>query len=468
MKSKIEVIIFALIPLSLLSWERGYELNPSYSLSYDVLELPGSNMIWLAEAPRAILLETNRGGDSLRVFRFNDIDSTFVAHTMEFGVDSTIWLGGHSYNGSNFDASILILNSDCSFIDYIRYEIYNEDFIDKTIFDSDNNCIVAGHNYESGNYLGWLFKTGTDGTVIWADTFDYGVNGWFTDILEKPGDGYYLLGGAMDTSDAVDRPLIIRVSEAGDSINGVLLPLDTTYISCAEFAGDSGIYLFGATQGAWNQVIWVAMVDLELNLLWEEEYNLMFDSYIFGSASISDNRITLGYRVFEDIGLIFYDAMNADTIRSIRYTTPEVNETGFALKQMSNGDYAIAGRHRSDLWRSLGFRVDSLGNHVPAAIGETDSRPKAFEIIAHPNPFNSAVSIIAPVGAKVEIYNINGRRIPPPTPLEMGEHGKSPLLKGDLGGFVWRPGHNIGSGVYLLRATAPSGDTATKRIVYLK
>ncbi len=116
-------------------------------------------------------------------------------------------------------------------------------------------------------------------------------------------------------------------------------------------------------------------------------------------------------------------------------------------------------------------------------IAETPT-PQSFAISAYPNPFNSSVTISLDFGSEspkplstIEIFDVNGRRvveITPPTPLDRGEHGKSPLSKGDLGGlFVWQPDESLGSGVYLIRARfgsaqQPSGQTYTKPVVYVK
>lgn len=110
---------------------------------------------------------------------------------------------------------------------------------------------------------------------------------------------------------------------------------------------------------------------------------------------------------------------------------------------------------------------------------ELQVSPLHVSLSASPNPFNSAVRISLDGGSEsaktlstIEIFDVNGRivaEITPPTPLDRGEQGKSPLLKGDLGGlFVWRPAPSITSGVYLVRATSGDGESVTKRIVYLK
>jgi len=97
--------------------------------------------------------------------------------------------------------------------------------------------------------------------------------------------------------------------------------------------------------------------------------------------------------------------------------------------------------------------------------------PTDLSVDIHPNPFNSAVSITAPEGSEVEVFDVNGRKIktlgPSATPLEKGGM-EVPLLKGDLGdSFIWQPAPTFGSGVYLARATIGK-KSISKRIVYLK
>ena len=108
---------------------------------------------------------------------------------------------------------------------------------------------------------------------------------------------------------------------------------------------------------------------------------------------------------------------------------------------------------------------------------EETARPHDFTLSAYPNPFNSAVTISVGEGlrpSRVEIFDINGRMveeiIPPSPPFTRGEEeGKSPLSEGGvLGGLVWQPDEATTSGIYLVRAKIGDGQTATKRIVYLK
>ncbi|MGC9315371.1 MAG: hypothetical protein ACP5G4_07060, partial [bacterium] len=92
-----------------------------------------------------------------------------------------------------------------------------------------------------------------------------------------------------------------------------------------------------------------------------------------------------------------------------------------------------------------------------------------------------AVSITAPAGAEIEVFDVNGRRVGriPPAPLIQGGVEQSETE----GLYVWRPAPSLPSGVYLVRARlgslslsgGPRAESrgaettvATKRIVYLK
>ena len=91
-------------------------------------------------------------------------------------------------------------------------------------------------------------------------------------------------------------------------------------------------------------------------------------------------------------------------------------------------------------------------------------KPEYLNINIWPTPFNSSVSISAPEGARIEIFNINGRSV----------------AEFDGGDQVWKPEASVGSGIYLVRArfdyfdklnnrlTDRAGEEVTKRVVYLK
>jgi len=100
-------------------------------------------------------------------------------------------------------------------------------------------------------------------------------------------------------------------------------------------------------------------------------------------------------------------------------------------------------------------------------------RPSNISLSAYPNPFNSAVSISAPEGAEVEVFDLNGRRVaqlPDGGTVGVGlkparAGGSETLPYGSV--YLWTPDKSLGSGVYLVRARVGDKE-AMKRVVYLK
>jgi hypothetical protein len=96
--------------------------------------------------------------------------------------------------------------------------------------------------------------------------------------------------------------------------------------------------------------------------------------------------------------------------------------------------------------------TDTIPFGAPVGIKNREpKKPNSLFVEITPNPFNSSVSISAPEGAKVEIFDIEGKKV--------GE------LPG--GETIWKPEPSMGSGIYLIRATVGEQEV-TKRVVYLK
>ncbi len=115
------------------------------------------------------------------------------------------------------------------------------------------------------------------------------------------------------------------------------------------------------------------------------------------------------------------------------------------------------------------FRSDSTCVYLDvyyAAITE-DGRPLTFGLSAYPNPFNSSVHIESPLADRIEIFDINGRRV---AEMLVGAGSKPARAGGSRTlpyEITWRPDKSLGSGIYYVRAIR--GENAiVKRVVYLK
>jgi len=77
--------------------------------------------------------------------------------------------------------------------------------------------------------------------------------------------------------------------------------------------------------------------------------------------------------------------------------------------------------------------------------------PAEFSLSAHPNPFNSAVNIVAPENTTIEIFDINGKHI-------------AKLSKNES---IWRPPECVSSGIYLIQVKNGM-NSVSKRVLYIK
>ncbi len=98
-------------------------------------------------------------------------------------------------------------------------------------------------------------------------------------------------------------------------------------------------------------------------------------------------------------------------------------------------------------------------------VTESAPLPEGFSLETCPNPFNAAVSISAPDGAEINVFDLNGRSVAEITAY--GSESAKPSSTNASGACRWTPDESVGSGVYLVRATV-GGISVTKRVAYLK
>ena len=116
------------------------------------------------------------------------------------------------------------------------------------------------------------------------------------------------------------------------------------------------------------------------------------------------------------------------------------------------------------------FIVSDSSSSIYSAIHQFE-KPSKVKLESFPNPFNSAVSITAPEGTAIEIFDVNGRRIDVIPDPDRESRGAAKNLDSRFHGndrtFIWRPDESLGSGIYLVRASF-GDESVSKRVVYLK
>jgi len=84
-------------------------------------------------------------------------------------------------------------------------------------------------------------------------------------------------------------------------------------------------------------------------------------------------------------------------------------------------------------------------------------QPTACILAVSPNPFNSSCVITVPAGARIEIYDLQGRLV-----------YTSPSAGAKNGKHIWSPNQSVPSGVYLIRTIAEDGQVAEKKVVLIR
>jgi len=321
---------------------------------------------------------------------------------------------------------------------------------------SDGGYIVAGRtrSFGAGEYDVYLVKTDGLGDTIWTRTYGGGGEDLGYSVA-LTSDGGYIVAGYTGSFGAGGDVYLVKTDAVGDTI------LTRTYGGSSDDWGysvaqtsDGGYIVAGRTAsfGAGGYDVYLVKTDGLGDTLWTRTYGGSDDDYGYSVAQTSDGGyiVSGGTRFFGagswDFYLVKTDAVG-DTIWTRTYGGSG-NDHGNSVAQTSDGGYIVAGvTAAGDVYL---VKTDSLGytgieENLPAA------KPAAFAISAYPNPFNSACRISAPMNAKVEIFDIEGRKI---DELPGGEQ-------------VWKPESSVGSGIYLVRATV-GGQEITKRVVYLK
>jgi len=355
---------------------------------------------------------------------------------------------------------------------------------------------IAGMMPDSGGALR-LYNFSLSGTLNWQK--EYFLFGTSFDDMVCPYDMFSTISGDFLISGTTmwyGRRWLMRIDEFGDTLWRVTPPVSV--ITLIEIAPDEFLCVYSKR---------VCKFDGSGFFLWNREmsfgtteYTNMFvrriipandGNYVIcgsvGSPGIEDGFIAK----IDSLGSVLWHR-NVDIAGR--------RDIFLGVTQTSDSGYVCAGYSSLGIPESLEIcLVKFTKDGTPVWENEIDL-PHSLAISAHPNPFNSAVTIAldAPVGAycntplQIEIFDISGRRVAQlPDGGTVGA-GFTPALNdvadnNERDGarpspttreFTWTPNETIGSGVYLVRATfnnprslsgaEAGGATAVKRVVYLK
>ncbi|RKZ29840.1 hypothetical protein DRQ36_07420, partial [bacterium] len=329
--------------------------------------------------------------------------------------------------------------------------------------DMDNDIIVLGGSWPT------LAKYTTDGTEIWARVFNefYCTYSFAEDMkaLSNREPYGYITAGI--------HSILTRHDILGDTIwlkyYGV--PEEDHFYAVLEIENPApgfpgGFLAVGYTKDAYccTSLYFAVRTDLDGDTVWTRYYShpvyewtglshgrqIARDIVWAGNEPYQTKFAIIGETAFpESLGgkyaawLVFIsDTLRGDTLWTKTYYDSLLEHLPQAIFPCNDGGFAIAGYKEDpwpvDEWDLWLLRVDSLGNSTPSAISESPAqKPEEISIAVHPNPFNSSVSIFAPDGAEIEIFDINGRLVEE-IPALRGESAK-PSSTDVSGACRWTP-----------------------------
>lgn len=462
--------IFFLSSLCLAGWERyyggdtddwGYSAHQTTEGGYIITGV--YDLDYYFDNGRAYLIKTDSSGDTLWTRTYGGSYWTCgfdVQQTSDGGyiIVGTIDLIGSSPYGI-FD--IYMVKTD-AFGDTLWTRTYGGSSSDtpKSVLQTpDDGYIITGstHSYGEGGADVYIIRTDAFGDTLWTRTYGGSFNDNGLSIIHTI-DGGYMVAGIIQTLGGSNREVyLIKTDADGDSL------WTRTYGGDFE---DRAYSVRQLTDGGYVVCGWTQLFDSTAFDIWLIKTDSLGDT--IWTRTYGGDEEDLGYSVLQtpDDGFIiagssesFYTSSDVYLIKTNAYgdtlwtRTYGGGYTAHSIAPTSDGGFIVCGYsnpydyHNHEVYL---IKTDSLGY---TAIEENDdaTRPEVFEISAYPNPFNSAVRIIAPENAEVEVFDIEGRKI---GGLPGGES-------------VWKPEESLGSGIYLVRATIGEHEV-TKRVVYLK
>ncbi len=363
-----------------------------------------------------------------------------------------------------------------------------DDDLSKAIPTSDGGIAIVGYtdSYGAGGWDMIIVKLNSSFNVAWAKTIggsgeDFGAN-----IVQTSDGGFGITGYTDSYGAGVNDVVIAKLSSTGDlewaaSLGGTL----EDYGHDITQAGDGGLLVTGSTEsyGVGDDDVILAKFTSAGAFSWANTVGNYNEDCGQSIKTTSDGGCAVaGYSNFYassfDLSLIKYDATGENCMSSAISPTIVDLTDSLTVASAAFTEEAVS-RPILDVGDSVEVVTATLADTMLCdniGIFEDNRLPNDMIITAHPNPFNSAVTITAPEGAEIEILDVSGRHISVISSEGFMPDEKSPADRGKISPFgrndsqnkfIWQPNENLGSGVYLIRIEQ-DGRTYTKPVVYVK
>ena len=372
---------------------------------------------------------------------------------------------------------------------------------------SDGGFIVAGYTRSndgdvSGWHVGydsygyrlpdyWVVKLNSSGDIVWQKCL--GGSGYEEAYsIQQTTDGEFIVAGVTESNDGDVSGnhgeydfWVVRLNSSGDIVWQKCLGGSNR--DCAysiQQTSDGGFIVAGVSSSNDGDVsgyhgnadYWVVKLNSSGDIIWQKclggshgdvAYSIQKTSdggFIVAGFSKSNDGDVSGHHgstLYPDYWVVKLDSSGGIVWQ--KCLGGNLVDWAHSIHQSSDGGFIVAGWTNSN-------DGDVSGNHgrcdfwvvklSPVGVSENVIVPEQFAISVFPNPFNSSCIITAPSGARVEIYDLQGRLI--------SKGIQSFSESQDKRTFIWQPDETIRSGVYIVKATMENGWQRVKRVVLIK
>jgi hypothetical protein len=364
------------------------------------------NKIWL--------IKTDEFGNELWSQLYGNFDNrgNSVVQTSDGGyiIAGATWITG---NNNYFDA--ILIKTDANGNEEWS-QTYGSTFWDEALYiqqNENNEYLICGLH---GETQGWFFKTDSDGSMIWSQSFSVWGHNYIVQFIEATDQGYILTGNTYSAESAI---LVIKTDENGNEewIQTIdVSDYDSSSSICE--AASEGYIIAGSTYMNNYGEIWLINIDEEGEEIWNQTYS-------FGAACLSS---------------------------SIQY----IEDNGYIVV----GSFLPVG---SECMSCLMMRL----NLEEVTYDENLILCENYKLDNFPNPFNPSTTIKFSIqlDSKVElsIYNIKGQIIKTIANDEFTKGSHSIVWDGS--DINMKP---VSSGVYYYKLNVNGKNEAVKRCLLLK
>ncbi|MBL86655.1 MAG: hypothetical protein CMO82_08360 [Winogradskyella sp.] len=244
------------------------------------------------------------------------------------------------------NSQVIPYTSDCANV--FSYECQ------KIRLDSDNNVIVGGNSFESGNSNFLVIKYSNNGSLIWKQLIDISnqSDDYMTGIfIDNNND--IIVTGVSETSDQESKSVIIKLNDDGNILWESLYSNEYDWSVPQNLAIDSNgnIFLTGYVNWEWNSTeMFVCKFDSAGNYIWD---------YVHSSDNLSRHR-----------GLTTKIIDNSIISLGFAYSTyPEPGNKLLILKHTLTGELISSSEtsYEGNLIRS---HIDNIGNSYIGMFGD--------------------------------------------------------------------------------------------------